>query len=98
MTSNLTYFGILKVFCTLILVRVSCVIFIHVSFFNYGYVQIVEERLEDDWVPLEDTLGPEELEERLRSKEAHTNAAILESVRNSCQNSDVLFFFFVNLI
>ncbi|KAG6512060.1 hypothetical protein ZIOFF_030153 [Zingiber officinale] len=42
--------------------------------------EIVEERLEDDWVPLDDTLGPEEIEERLRSKEAHTNAAILESI------------------
>ncbi|CAL9059231.1 peptidyl-prolyl cis-trans isomerase CYP59 isoform X1 [Musa acuminata AAA Group] len=42
--------------------------------------EIAEERLEDNWVPLDETLGTEELEERLRVKEAHTNAAILESI------------------
>ncbi|WOL12262.1 peptidyl-prolyl cis-trans isomerase CYP59 [Canna indica] len=42
--------------------------------------EIAEERLEDNWVPMEETIGPEELEEKLRSKEAHTNAAILESI------------------
>ncbi|KMZ62018.1 Peptidyl-prolyl cis-trans isomerase-like protein [Zostera marina] len=39
-----------------------------------------EERLEDNWVPLADTLGTVELEEAIRVKEAHTNAAILESI------------------
>lgn len=68
-------------------------LFMSQPFFHYGDAQIVGERLEDDWVPLDETLGPEELEEKLRSKEAHTNAAILESVRNSFQNSDVLFLF-----
>ncbi|XP_026660329.2 peptidyl-prolyl cis-trans isomerase CYP59 isoform X2 [Phoenix dactylifera] len=42
--------------------------------------EIAEERLEDNWVPLDDTLAPEELEEAIRSKESHTNAAILESI------------------
>ncbi|XP_006657238.1 peptidyl-prolyl cis-trans isomerase CYP59 [Oryza brachyantha] len=42
--------------------------------------EIAEERLEDSWVPLDDTVAPEELEEMIRSKEAHTNAVILESV------------------
>lgn len=43
-------------------------------------LQVVEERLEDTWVPLDQTVAPEELEEMIRSKEAHTNAVILESV------------------
>jgi len=42
--------------------------------------QVAEERLEDSWVPLDETVAPEELEEMIRSKEAHTNAVILESV------------------
>ncbi|KAG1358819.1 peptidyl-prolyl cis-trans isomerase CYP59 [Cocos nucifera] len=42
--------------------------------------EIADERLEDNWVPLDETLAPEELEEVIRAKEAHTNAAILESV------------------
>lgn len=42
--------------------------------------QIAEERLEDSWVPLDETVAPAELEEMIRSKEAHTNAVILESV------------------
>ncbi|XP_062178466.1 peptidyl-prolyl cis-trans isomerase CYP59-like isoform X2 [Phragmites australis] len=42
--------------------------------------EIAEERLEDSWVPLDETVAPEELEEMIRSKEAHTNAVILESV------------------
>ena len=44
------------------------------------HVQIAEERLEDSWVPLDETVAPEELEEMIRSKEAHTNAVILTSV------------------
>ncbi|KAJ6810658.1 peptidyl-prolyl cis-trans isomerase CYP59 [Iris pallida] len=42
--------------------------------------EIAEERLEDTWVPMDETLGAQELEEVIRAKEAHTNAAILESV------------------
>ncbi|XP_073001034.1 peptidyl-prolyl cis-trans isomerase CYP59 [Typha latifolia] len=42
--------------------------------------EVAEERLEDNWVPLDETLGADELEEKIRSKEAHTNAAILESI------------------
>ncbi|KAG8098890.1 hypothetical protein GUJ93_ZPchr0013g34126 [Zizania palustris] len=42
--------------------------------------EIAEERLEDSWVPLDETVAPGELEEMIRSKEAHTNAVILESV------------------
>lgn len=43
----------------------------------------MEERLEDDWVPLDEQMKPEELEELIHSKEAHTNAVVLESVRNN---------------
>ncbi|AQK81531.1 Peptidyl-prolyl cis-trans isomerase CYP59 [Zea mays] len=42
--------------------------------------EVAEERLEDTWVPLDQTVAPEELEEMIRSKEAHTNAVILESL------------------
>uniref|UniRef100_A0A0E0LEJ1 Peptidyl-prolyl cis-trans isomerase n=1 Tax=Oryza punctata TaxID=4537 RepID=A0A0E0LEJ1_ORYPU len=42
--------------------------------------EIAEERLEDSWVPMDETVAPEELEEMIRSKEAHTNAVILQSV------------------
>ncbi|KAL2523871.1 Peptidyl-prolyl cis-trans isomerase CYP59 [Abeliophyllum distichum] len=37
-------------------------------------------RLEDDWVPMDDQLGPQELEEALRSKAAHSSAVVLESI------------------
>ncbi|KAM1244558.1 hypothetical protein ACFX1X_036340 [Malus domestica] len=37
-------------------------------------------RLEDDWVPLDEQLGPQELEERLRAKDAHSSAVVLESI------------------
>ncbi|KAF5465019.1 hypothetical protein F2P56_015053 [Juglans regia] len=37
-------------------------------------------RLEDDWVPMDEQLGTEELEEVLRSKEAHSRAVVLESI------------------
>ncbi|XP_044948947.1 peptidyl-prolyl cis-trans isomerase CYP59-like [Hordeum vulgare subsp. vulgare] len=40
----------------------------------------VKERLEDSWVPLDETVDPGQLEELIRSKEAHANAVILESV------------------
>lgn len=39
--------------------------------------------MEDDWVPLDEQMKPEELEELIHSKEAHTNAVVLESVRNN---------------
>ncbi|XP_066369883.1 peptidyl-prolyl cis-trans isomerase CYP59-like isoform X2 [Miscanthus floridulus] len=42
--------------------------------------EVAEERLEDTWVPLDQTVAPEQLEEMIRSKEAHTNAVILESL------------------
>ncbi|ONK66492.1 uncharacterized protein A4U43_C06F8760 [Asparagus officinalis] len=32
-----------------------------------------EERLEDTWVPMDEKLAPEELEELIRAKDAHTN-------------------------
>ncbi|KAG2557555.1 hypothetical protein PVAP13_8NG256900 [Panicum virgatum] len=40
---------------------------------------IAEERLEDSWAPLDETVATEELEEMIHSKEAHTNAVNLES-------------------
>lgn len=42
--------------------------------------ETAEERLEDSWVPLDEKLAPHELDEMIRVKEAHTNAAILESI------------------
>ncbi|XP_020270219.1 peptidyl-prolyl cis-trans isomerase CYP59 [Asparagus officinalis] len=42
--------------------------------------ETAEERLEDTWVPMDEKLAPEELEELIRAKDAHTNAAILESI------------------
>ena len=36
--------------------------------------------MEDSWVPLDETVATEELEEMIHSKEAHTNSVILESV------------------
>lgn len=44
-------------------------------------MKVVDEvRLEDDWVPLDEQLGPEELEEVFRAKEAHSRAVVLETV------------------
>lgn len=37
-------------------------------------------RLEDDWVPMDEQLAPGELEEVIRTKEAHSRAVVLESV------------------
>ncbi|KAL5746568.1 hypothetical protein ACOSP7_027714 [Xanthoceras sorbifolium] len=37
-------------------------------------------RLEDDWVPLDEQLGPQELEEVLRAKDAYSSAVVLESI------------------
>ncbi|KAL3503722.1 hypothetical protein ACH5RR_038171 [Cinchona calisaya] len=37
-------------------------------------------RLEDDWVPMDESLGPHQLEEVLRAKEAHSSAVVLESI------------------
>ncbi|XP_020572344.1 peptidyl-prolyl cis-trans isomerase CYP59 isoform X2 [Phalaenopsis equestris] len=42
--------------------------------------EVAEERLEDGWVPMDEKLTAAELEEVIRTKEAHTNAAILESI------------------
>ncbi|KAL5977213.1 hypothetical protein ACLOJK_021555 [Asimina triloba] len=42
--------------------------------------EIIDVRLEDDWVPMDETLGPAELEEALRAKEAESNAVFLETV------------------
>ncbi|KAK4741485.1 hypothetical protein SAY87_025073 [Trapa incisa] len=39
-----------------------------------------EVRLEDDWVPLDEQVGPAELEEVIRNKEAHSSAVVLESI------------------
>ncbi|KAF2317670.1 hypothetical protein GH714_039517 [Hevea brasiliensis] len=39
-----------------------------------------EVRLEDDWVSMDEQLGPVELEEVLRAKEAHSSAVVLESI------------------
>ncbi|XP_022730139.1 peptidyl-prolyl cis-trans isomerase CYP59 isoform X2 [Durio zibethinus] len=37
-------------------------------------------RLEDDWVPMDEQLGAAELEEVLRSKDAHSSAVVLETI------------------
>ncbi|KAL6196773.1 hypothetical protein ACLB2K_032387 [Fragaria x ananassa] len=37
-------------------------------------------RLEDDWVPMDEQLAPGELEERLRAKDAHSSAVVLETI------------------
>ncbi|KAG9136536.1 hypothetical protein Leryth_014381 [Lithospermum erythrorhizon] len=43
--------------------------------------EVVDDvRLEDDWVPMDDQLPPQELEELVRSKEAHSRAVLLESI------------------
>eukprot|EP00897_Mesotaenium_endlicherianum_P005476 jgi/Mesen1/4957/ME000248S04245 len=39
-----------------------------------------EARLEDDWVPMDTTMDPQELEKSLRSKEAHSRAVVLEMI------------------
>lgn len=39
-----------------------------------------EVRLEDDWVPMDEQLDPEELEKSLRMKEAHSRAVVLEMI------------------
>ncbi|KAJ4835544.1 cytochrome P450 monooxygenase 59 [Turnera subulata] len=39
-----------------------------------------EVRLEDDWVPLDEQLAPEEIEEVLRAKDAHSSAVVLEAI------------------
>lgn len=37
-------------------------------------------RLEDDWEPMDEQIAPEELEEAIRTKEAHSRAVVLESI------------------
>ncbi|RDX67312.1 Peptidyl-prolyl cis-trans isomerase CYP59, partial [Mucuna pruriens] len=39
-----------------------------------------EVRLEDDWVPMDEQFNSAELEEVIRSKEAHSRAVVLESI------------------
>lgn len=39
-------------------------------------------RLEDDWVPMDETMDPEEIEKSLRKKEAESRAVVLEMVLN----------------
>lgn len=49
--------------------------------FSFCCEKVVDEvRLEDDWVPLDEQLGPSELEEVFRAKEAHSRAVVLETV------------------
>lgn len=43
-------------------------------------MQIAEEHVEDNYGPLDETASPENLEEMLRAKEAHTNAVALQMV------------------
>ncbi|KAF3772914.1 Peptidyl-prolyl cis-trans isomerase, partial [Nymphaea thermarum] len=38
--------------------------------------------LEDDWLPLDETMDPEQLEESMREKEAHSHAVVLEIIRD----------------
>ncbi|XP_049931166.1 peptidyl-prolyl cis-trans isomerase CYP59-like isoform X2 [Nymphaea colorata] len=42
--------------------------------------EIDDVRLEDDWVPLDETMDPEQLEESMREKEAHSHAVVLEMI------------------
>ncbi|KAI6687939.1 hypothetical protein NL676_024767 [Syzygium grande] len=43
--------------------------------------EVVDEvRLEDDWVPLDEQLGPAQLEEAIRVKEARSSEVVLESI------------------
>ncbi|CAM0872054.1 unnamed protein product [Alopecurus aequalis] len=42
--------------------------------------ETAEERLEDTWVPQDETLDPVQLEKMVRSKEARSNAVILEVI------------------
>ncbi|XP_041991725.1 peptidyl-prolyl cis-trans isomerase CYP59-like [Salvia splendens] len=37
-------------------------------------------RLEDDWIPMDEQLNPQELQEVLREKAAHTSAVLLETI------------------
>ncbi|GAB4836636.1 cytochrome P450 monooxygenase 59 [Ancistrocladus abbreviatus] len=39
-----------------------------------------EVRLEDDWVPMDEQMDVDELEEVIRTKEAHSRAVVLESI------------------
>ncbi|KAI4979167.1 hypothetical protein ZWY2020_015920 [Hordeum vulgare] len=47
--------------------------------------EVAEERLEDSWVPLDEIVDPGQLEELIRSKEAHANAVILESASTTAK-------------
>ncbi|KAL7130636.1 hypothetical protein ABFS83_13G148300 [Erythranthe nasuta] len=37
-------------------------------------------RLEDDWIPMDEQLNPQEIEEVLREKDAHSRAIVLETI------------------
>ncbi|XP_073028868.1 peptidyl-prolyl cis-trans isomerase CYP59 [Primulina eburnea] len=37
-------------------------------------------RLEDDWIPIDEQLDPEQLEEMIRAKTAHSSAVVLETI------------------
>ncbi|KAL3701252.1 hypothetical protein R1sor_019274 [Riccia sorocarpa] len=39
-----------------------------------------EVRLEDDWVPMDELMAPEEVDKSLRQKEAHSRAVVLEMI------------------
>ena len=52
--------------------------------------QVAEERLEDSWIPMDETVAPEELDEMIRSREAHTNAVILEGVSSNTKSKQHL--------
>ncbi|KAL2650997.1 hypothetical protein R1flu_019125 [Riccia fluitans] len=39
-----------------------------------------EVRLEDDWVPMDELMDPEEVDKSLRKKEAHSQAVVLEMI------------------
>lgn len=45
---------------------------------------MADVRLEDDWVPLDEQLQPEQLDELIRDREAHSRAVVLESVSVRC--------------
>lgn len=44
-----------------------------------------EVRLEDDWIPMDETMDPEEIEKSLRKKEAQSRAVVLEMVSTFIQ-------------
>ncbi|KAJ9525562.1 hypothetical protein QJQ45_003058 [Haematococcus lacustris] len=47
---------------------------------QFEQVSLIGDRLEDDWVPLEDTRDLEQIEEETRKAEAHNRAVVLEMI------------------